>query len=200
MIKDFRVAVRIYNNQIRERREVLGMTPREAATAAGVAYQTWLRYENMQQKPTRPRDDDEGIAEWRPSAAKVASFLRVLPDDLWPESVQSVVSNRFEMDMDGASMLALASGTVDSPQHHALEAEALRERVDAALATLTPREALVLRRRYGLDDGGDGATFREIGKEEACGSERIRQIEQRGLQRLRAPNRAHILADWKPAR
>ncbi len=71
----------------------------------------------------------------------------------------------------------------------------LRERVEEALATLTPREARVLRLRFGL--GQDRPyTLEEVGQKFGLTRERIRQIEGKALRRLRQPSRARMLRDF----
>jgi RNA polymerase primary sigma factor len=64
--------------------------------------------------------------------------------------------------------------------------------VDAALATLKEREALILRLYYGLD-GEDSLTLEEIGARLGVTRERIRQLKERGLARLRHASRARDL-------
>jgi RNA polymerase primary sigma factor len=66
------------------------------------------------------------------------------------------------------------------------------EETSALLATLTPREAQVLRMRYGLD-GGVERTLAEIGASFHLTRERIRQIETQALRKLRLPTRAKRL-------
>ena len=71
----------------------------------------------------------------------------------------------------------------------------LRERVEEVLATLSPREARVLRLRFGL--GQDRAyTLEEVGQKFGLTRERIRQIEGKALRRLRQPSRARLLRDY----
>ena len=71
----------------------------------------------------------------------------------------------------------------------------LRERVDEVLATLSPREARVLRLRFGL--GHERAyTLEEVGRKFGLTRERIRQIEGKALRRLRQPNCASLLRDY----
>lgn len=71
----------------------------------------------------------------------------------------------------------------------------LKEEISAALSTLTPREAKVLRLRFGLDDGHP-RTLEEVGKEFNVTRERIRQIEAKALRKLRHPNRSKRLRDF----
>jgi RNA polymerase primary sigma factor len=71
----------------------------------------------------------------------------------------------------------------------------LREKLEEILSTLTPREARVLRLRFGLDDGRV-YTLEEVGQKFGLTRERIRQIEGRALRQLRHPTRARQLKDY----
>ena len=71
----------------------------------------------------------------------------------------------------------------------------LREQLKNVLDTLTPREARVLRLRFGLDDGRM-RTLEEVGKEFEVTRERIRQIEAKALRKLRHPSRSKKLKDY----
>jgi len=72
----------------------------------------------------------------------------------------------------------------------------LRERLDAVLASLPPRERNVLRLRYGLAaPGGRTMTLLDISVAYGVTTERIRQIEDAGLRRLRDPLRAAGVQD-----
>jgi RNA polymerase primary sigma factor len=78
-----------------------------------------------------------------------------------------------------------------SPFETALGSER-RSRTLALLDTLKPREARVLRLRYGLGDGYDW-TLEEVGQEFRVTRERIRQIEAKALKRMRHPSRTEKL-------
>jgi RNA polymerase sigma factor RpoD-like protein len=78
-----------------------------------------------------------------------------------------------------------------SPFETTLGAER-RARTLALIDTLKPREARVLRLRYGLADGYDW-TLEEVGQEFRVTRERIRQIEAKALKRMRHPTRTHKL-------
>ena len=71
----------------------------------------------------------------------------------------------------------------------------LREQLDEVMSTLTPREAKVLRLRFGLDDG-KARTLEEVGREFEVTRERIRQIEAKALRKLRHPSRSKKLKDY----
>jgi RNA polymerase primary sigma factor len=67
-----------------------------------------------------------------------------------------------------------------------------KEKLDLVLASLTERERKILQMRFGLNDG-DGHTLEEIGKIYNVTRERIRQIEAKGLRKLRHPTRLRHL-------
>lgn len=71
----------------------------------------------------------------------------------------------------------------------------LKEQLLSVLDTLTPREEMVLRLRYGIDDGHP-RTLEEVGKEFGVTRERIRQIEAKALRKLRHPQRSKKLKDY----
>ena len=72
----------------------------------------------------------------------------------------------------------------------------LKEQLDEVLKTLNEREEMVLRYRYGLDDGSQ-KTLEEVGKIFNVTRERIRQIEVKALRKLRHPSRRKKLEDYK---
>ncbi|MGQ0383931.1 MAG: RNA polymerase sigma factor RpoD, partial [Gammaproteobacteria bacterium] len=86
---------------------------------------------------------------------------------------------------DGAAESPLDSATVES----------LRETVHGVLSQLTPREAKVLRMRFGIDLSTDH-TLEEVGKQFDVTRERIRQIEAKALRKLRHPSRSEQLRSF----
>lgn len=71
----------------------------------------------------------------------------------------------------------------------------LKEQMLGVLHKLTPREEMVLRLRYGIDDGRP-RTLEEVGKEFNVTRERIRQIEAKALRKLRHPSKKRKLEDF----
>jgi RNA polymerase primary sigma factor len=84
--------------------------------------------------------------------------------------------------------------TVSSPID-AATGEGLRETTHSVLAGLTPREAKVLRMRFGIDMNTDH-TLEEVGKQFDVTRERIRQIEAKALRKLRHPSRSEQLRSF----
>jgi RNA polymerase primary sigma factor len=84
--------------------------------------------------------------------------------------------------------------SVESPIESATT-ESLRETTHSVLAGLTPREAKVLRMRFGIDMTTDH-TLEEVGKQFDVTRERIRQIEAKALRKLRHPSRSEQLRSF----
>ena len=102
-------------------------------------------------------------------------------------SIDAPVKNEVE------STLAdlIADGSVMTPLDE-LNAKTIHEQSYKILEMLSPREAHVLRRRFGLD-GEPECTLEELGREFGVTRERIRQIEARALKKLRHPLRSRQL-------
>ncbi len=86
---------------------------------------------------------------------------------------------------DTSLELPLDSATTDS----------LKSVTNSILSSLTPREATVLRMRFGIDMNSDH-TLEEVGKKFDVTRERIRQIEAKALRKLRHPSRSQILRSF----
>ncbi len=74
-------------------------------------------------------------------------------------------------------------------------AKLLSEKIEEVLDTLPPREARILRLRFGLENGRS-YTLEEVGQKFGLTRERIRQIESKALRRLRHPRRSRQLRDY----
>ncbi len=72
----------------------------------------------------------------------------------------------------------------------------LREVTDSALETLSPREQEIVRMRYGLNEAGKEYTLQEVGEMFQVTRERIRQIEEKALLKLRSPYRSSKLREF----
>jgi len=121
------------------------------------------------------------------SARKVQWILKVS----WlPLSLESPVGD----DEDSELGMFIEDEFSPTPMQSAYQTM-LREKIEEVLTTLSPREARVLRLRFGLDDG-NVYTLEEVGKKFGLTRERIRQIEGKALRRLRHPRRARQLKDY----
>jgi len=84
---------------------------------------------------------------------------------------------------------------VDSPNaDRGLINESLAKEIDRALSTLTPREAEIIRKFFGI--GVPEKTLEEIGEEFHLTRERVRQIKEKAIRRLRANQRSKVLKTY----
>lgn len=83
----------------------------------------------------------------------------------------------------------------DSSVEDVVEQTFLRESLENVLSTLTPREEKILRLRFGFDDGIE-RTLEDVGKMFNVTRERIRQIENKALRKLRHPSRTKHIRDF----
>jgi len=141
----------------------------------------------MEQKLGRIPTMDELAEEMGLSLRKVQWMMRVS----WlPLSLESPVG-----DEDDSELGMFVEDDITPTPIQSAYGNMLREKVEEVLATLSPREARILRLRFGLDNGHT-YTLEEVGQKFGLTRERIRQIEGKALRRLRHPRRARQLKDY----
>lgn len=142
----------------------------------------------------------DGTPTYRPICETLASLLMkdigwLFPPSLyavkWP-SVAVYMSHERVISLDRARHDQLA---LDPEQFDRVARRELVDGIAKAVDSLTPREARVIRRRFGMDDGG-GATLAEVGEELSVSVERVRQIEAKAMRKLRHPVRSRPLLSW----
>ena len=84
--------------------------------------------------------------------------------------------------------------SMDAPSDIAVQGM-MRDHIAQVLESLSPREADVVRRRFGIDDGLQ-RTLEEVGREFNVTRERVRQIEAKAMRKLRHPSRSRQLQDY----
>jgi RNA polymerase primary sigma factor len=141
----------------------------------------------LEQKLGRPPTTQELAGEMSLDARKIHWMLQVS----WsPLSLESPVGD----DEDSEFGMFVEDEITPSPSQLVYE-NMLRERVNEVLSTLSPREARILRLRFGLDNDRP-YTLEEVGQKFGLTRERIRQIEGKALRRLRHPCRARMLREY----
>ena len=143
--------------------------------------------QELEQRLQRPPSEEEIAEEMGMPVSKVQWMLKV---SRYPLSLDSPLGD--EEDAELANFVE--DRTAPSPAQVAYR-QMLSERLNAVLDTLPPREAQIIRLRYGLN-GGTPLTLEEVGKQFGLTRERIRQIEHKALRRLRHPSRMRRLRDY----
>jgi len=142
----------------------------------------------LEQKLGRIPNTAELAAEMNVPVSKVDWMLRVS----WlPLSLESPINDDEE---DSELGMFVEDQLTPSPIQSAYT-KMLREKIESVLETLPPREARILRLRFGLENGHT-YTLEEVGQKFGLTRERIRQIESKALRRLRHPRRSRQLKEY----
>ena len=142
---------------------------------------------NLLQQMGREPTSEEIAKEMEIPVEKVVEIQKIAQD---PVSLETPIGEEED------SHLGDFIQDEDSPApHDAASYTLLKEQLEEVMNTLTPREAKVLKLRFGLEDG-KSRTLEEVGKEFNVTRERIRQIEAKALRKLRHPSRSKKLRDY----
>jgi RNA polymerase primary sigma factor len=133
-----------------------------------------------------------------PTVEEIAAVLGVTPEETQSLRVVSRHPVSLHEPLGGDGERALED-FLDDPDAtnpgRAVDQHLLRERIHEVLRSLTPREREVIELRFGLKDG-QPRTLEEVARAYGITRERIRQIEARGLLKLRQPLRSQRLAEF----
>jgi RNA polymerase sigma factor (sigma-70 family) len=135
-------------------------------------------------------------------AKQLMEALGACPTDLWTEEQLTLTlkKNSQEKNLSKEALrVALRSDArsligLDYPEQEVAEKEAVQA-VSEALDSLTPREAKILKLRFGIGEE-DEHSLEEVGKKFEINRERIRQLEVRALKKMRHPSRSEKLRSF----
>ena len=143
--------------------------------------------EQLEQESGRRPTPDEIAEKAEITSLKVERLLRI---SCYPVSLERPVGD------DGDTEFGDFIEDEESPAPTEIAyQQLLRESLDEVMTALSPREARILRLRFGLRDGRPH-TLEEVGEKFGLTRERIRQIEHQALARLRHPHRSRQLRDY----
>ena len=140
----------------------------------------------LQQNGREPTPE-EIAKEMEMSVEKVMEIQKIAQD---PVSLETPIGEEDDSHLGDFIQDEDSPAPQDSAAH-----TLLREQLEEVMDTLTPREAMVLKLRFGLEDG-KARTLEEVGKQFDVTRERIRQIEAKALRKLRHPSRSKKLRDY----
>ena len=142
------------------------------------------------QEKGREATPEELAEEMEMPEDKVRKVLKIAKE---PISMETPIGD----DEDSHLGDFIEDGNIQSPVDAATSGS-LDETTRDVLSSLTPREAKVLRMRFGIDMNTDH-TLEEVGKQFDVTRERIRQIEAKALRKLRHPSRSDMLKSFLEA-
>jgi RNA polymerase primary sigma factor len=136
--------------------------------------------------------------EREPNAEEIAEILEVTENEV-KESMKNAgrhvsMDAPLIQDEDNTMYDVLRSEEAITPETELLY-ESLRKEIDRAISTLTPREADVVRLYFGLN-GSYPMTLEEIGEKFDLTRERVRQIKEKAIRRLKHTSRSKILKSY----
>ncbi len=136
--------------------------------------------------------------ERAPNASEVALLLNIseneVEDTLFYSGKQVSVDAPLTLDEEGTMLDVLKSDESPTPETGLLF-DSLRQEIERAIATLTPREADIIQCFYGLN-GKYPLTLEEIGEKFNLTRERVRQIKEKAIRRLKNTSRSKILKSY----
>ena len=135
----------------------------------------------MLQEKSRAPTPEELAVEMGISDEKIRKVLKIAKEPISMETPVGDYENSYIGDF-------IEDSNLIKPDEVAI-ADSLRENINSALASLTPREAVVLKMHFGIGTCSEH-TLEEVGRELGVSRERIRQIEEKALRKLRHPGRA----------
>ena len=142
----------------------------------------------MEQQLGRLPTNDELAEKMGTTTSKIEWMLRVS----WlPLSLESPVND----DEEDSELGQFVEDQMTPTPVQSAYSKLLREKIEEVLDTLPPREARILRLRFGLENGHN-YTLEEVGEKFGLTRERIRQIESKALRRLRHPRRSRQLREY----
>jgi RNA polymerase primary sigma factor len=149
-------------------------------------------------KINKTLSDLEQKYEREPSILEVAQALELAPEDV-KESIRTSgrhvsMDAPLSQDEEGNMYDVLLNSDTPSPDRGLLT-DSLRKEIERALSTLTQREANIIRLYFGLN-GKHQHTLEEIGEEFGLTRERVRQIKEKAIKRLKQTTRCKILRTY----
>jgi RNA polymerase primary sigma factor len=132
-----------------------------------------------------------------PTPKEIADALNIPLDHV--VSVLSLISNPVSLETpvkEGGDCVGdFLENMSEKTPYEKVETDDLSKKMDAILSTLTPREEIIIRKRYGIGEK-HRYTLHEIGKTFGVSRERIRQIEKNAMNKLQHPSRKKKLREF----
>lgn len=188
--KELEITIKVRNNRILAALSAINKTVRQAHEESGISLGTLYDMINLKYKPYRK-------GEVKQVASRLAEYLGYSVEELFPSAALSIRQSSITKTFDVEDVPALGTGiagTLASPDH-VYDQRDMYEILHGAVETLTPKEAKILKMRFGLEED-EPMTLEEVGEVWGVNRERIRQIEGKALRKLRHPSRSSRLREF----
>jgi len=179
-MNDYAVKITIKNGRILSRMRARGINSlAELARQAGISYQSLTEIVSLKKRPVGQR------GKWLASVENVAGVLQCDVDDLFSDAQREMAlkRNSGEVYMDEPEVMALTSGNPERAYWIKTEAQRLLDAIP------NERAKSVVMRHMG------GETYEEIASDLNLSRERVRQLEQEAIRKMRV--KAIRLGSWK---
>jgi RNA polymerase sigma factor (sigma-70 family) len=174
--KDYRVTLKIRNNNLLRLIEEGGHGPVETAKLIGIGYPYLNNYLNMVTSPLQKQ-----TGNLKKGAQLICDYFCVMPYEVWSENqLTALVTNKIDYEFSHQELTRLEKSS--DPMKALCNSEII-EAFDYVVSALTDREQKVLNARYGID--GEAKTLDVIAKEFGITGESVRIIEAKALRKLR---------------
>ena len=186
-MKEYRVELKIKNNLLLSAIENAGFKSiAEFSRDIGVHMQSIHRLITLKEAPLR----QDGT--FTTTAQKLLDYFCALPEDLWSEEQlwNTLTTNKGQVLLDKHQMSVLTYGGDEETLslEDMVHKKEIQEKVHEVLHTLSPKEAKIIKMRYGMD-GSKEHNLEEVGRAFDVTRERVRQLEHKGLMKLREAHR-----------
>jgi len=199
-MSDVRVQVRFRNDMLQRLIDEHPLPMYKIAEEIDVSVCHLMGLKALQRSPWSIRSREN----YSKSAIRIAANFNLPPEVLFPEEIYRIKwPSKLEKAFPAERIACLVQSDEQRrralPPHEEMENKEKKELLDSMLKTLTPREEMVLRKRFGLGDE-EFHTLEEVGQDFKVNRERIRQIEAKALRKLRNPGRFKIISPYLPER
>lgn len=194
-MKDIRLVIKVRNNLLMKKREEQGLTSKELADKIGIPYPNYCALESCRISPLKKRRLSFSgpyvyNGEYIDMVHKIAEYYSCLPEDLFSDTIKSIVKNKISKEIEGEKIKLFAESLEYQEPLLLPEKKELERDVEAAISRLTEREYKILKMRYFEDK-----TLCEIAKSIGRTTESARQQIIKAERKIRHGSMSKILMD-----
>lgn len=176
-MKEIRLVVAVKNNILISFREAKGFNQRDMAAFCGMSPSRYGEIENLKVYPLTKKN------EWNEDAKRIAIATKLPEDILFPEALEYIEKTKTSVEIGIDQLQEFQTNLqLESPEE-VVDSLLCKAEIQLALGNLPPREAEVIKRRFGIDC--EEETLKEIGERLFISTARARQIELTALRKIR---------------